>query len=145
MIEIKFKKLIPEAEIPTVANKGDIGWDVVAPLRTLLRPLKTTKVRTGFAVSIPPGYEIQVRGRSGKALKHELTISQGIGTIDSGYRGEVCILIRNNSLASYMVEPGDKIAQLVIKKQYDVVWKEVDELDETERGESGFGSSDSNS
>lgn len=140
MVKIKFKKLVEDAIMPTQANKGDAGWDVRAAEQLIIRPYSCAKVKTGLSVEIPVGYELQVRGKSGLALNENITIAQGIGTIDAGYRGEVCVLIYNQACHIKRIEKGAMIAQLVLGKVYDVEWELTTDLTESERGAKGFGS-----
>jgi dUTP pyrophosphatase len=97
-------------------------------------------VATGFAVAIPPGYEIQVRPRSGLALKHGISVPNTPGTIDSDYRGELKVIVINHGSEGFSIARGDRIAQLVLAPVTLAAWEEVDELDETARGAGGFGS-----
>ena len=97
-VKIKIKKLDEGATIPTRANEHDVGYDIYALDKTILRAFETKIVKTGLSVEIPPGYELQIRGKSGNAAKRGYTIAQGIGTIDPGYRGEVGVIIKNNNL-----------------------------------------------
>ena len=140
MVEIKFKKLVEHAIIPSQANEGDAGWDIRAIKKTVLKPHGVVKVPTGIAVQIPNGYELQVRGKSGLALNEGMSIAQGIGTIDAGYRGEICVLVKNIKPFMKVIEQGEMVGQLVLSKVLDVTWKEVKTLDDSERGEKGFGS-----
>jgi len=140
-MKIKYKKISKEAFIPVKANKSDSGWDVRATERSYLQPHSITKVPIGLAFEIPEGYEIQIRGKSGLALEYGFSIAQGIGTIDSGYRGEVCIILKNLKPYLRVIEIGDMVAQLVIQKVEEVEFEEVDELEDSERGKDGFGKS----
>lgn len=107
--------------------------------RVVLSPGVAQGVPTGIAIELPPGYEAQVRPRSGMALKHSITVN--FGTIDPGYRGEIRVVMFNLSGADYVVEKGDRIAQLVIARYEAIEWAEHDELGESQRGAGGFGSS----
>lgn len=140
MVKVKFKKLVENAIIPTRANAGDSGWDIRTVEYVIIRPYSVAKVRTGLSVELPEGYELQVRGKSGLASKEGLTIAQGIGTIDCGYRGEICVLLYNQSAQIKRIEIGAMVGQLVLGKVLDIEWEEVKELSVTERGEKGFGS-----
>jgi len=139
MVEIKLKKLTDPAYMPTRATKNDAGWDIRANTRHFIGPYKIMKVSTGIAVEIPEGYELQVRGKSGVAVNLGLTIAQGIGTIDSGYRGEICVLLKNMNATTKVLEAGEMIGQLILGKILDVEWKEVKELGKSDRGTDGFG------
>ena len=127
-------------ELPAYATSGAAGMDVLAAEHVTLAPGARHAVATGFAVAIPPGYEIQVRPRSGLALKHGISVPNTPGTIDSDYRGELKVLLINHGQAAFEVRRGDRIAQLVVGPVVRASWLKVDELDATERGEGGFGS-----
>ncbi len=142
MVEIKFKKLDEKAEIPAQANEHDVGWDVTSVRDYLIKPFETKLISTGLSVEIPPGYEIQVRTRSGMALKNNMFVLNTPGTIDPGYRGDIGVILHNLKPFSQWLKAGERVAQLVIKKTEAVEWKEVDALTDSERGEGGFGSSD---
>jgi dUTP pyrophosphatase len=142
MIQIGLKRL-PHGEglpLPAYATAHAAGLDVVAAESLTLAPGRRHGVATGFAVAIPPGYEIQVRPRSGLALKHGITCLNTPGTIDADYRGEVKIILANLGTEPFQVVRGERIAQLVpapvLRVQFDV----VEELDATARGAGGFGS-----
>jgi dUTP pyrophosphatase len=141
-INVKIQKIHPDAIIPQYAHKTDAGADVYAVEDTIIKPHTTQIVKTGIKVTIPIGYEIQVRPRSGLSLKTNLRIANAPGTIDSDYRGEIGIIMENNGNLSTTIKKGDKIAQLVISPVPMIEWDEVEELDSTERGEGGFGSTD---
>ncbi|MWV27043.1 dUTP diphosphatase [Aurantiacibacter rhizosphaerae] len=126
--------------LPAYATQGAAGMDVVAAENITLRPGSRHAVATGFAVAIPEGYEIQVRPRSGLALKHGITVPNTPGTIDSDYRGEVKVIMINLSDDNFPIQRGDRIAQLVLAPVTIASWDEVEELDETARGAGGFGS-----
>lgn len=170
VVELPIKLVEPGAKLPTYAHEGDACMDVYAsanstpsrgwrgatldmlPLRVddcgsylcrdedwLLEPNSTTKVSLGFSVAVPDGWELQVRSRSGLALKG-ISVANGVGTVDASYRGLMCVLLRNNLHRAVIVRPGDKIAQICLKRAPKVVLRVVDELDTTERGQGGFGS-----
>lgn len=178
MIPVKVKKLHPGAVIPNYARELDAGFDLVAVEDTLIAPGESAKIRTGLAIALPPGYELQVRPRSGVSDKTKLRISNSPGTVDAGYRGEVCVLIDNthrpyyavvgdsrgwmhlseqdgttfgidgkeiegtdNLHGTYLIRKGDRIAQGILAAVPIAQFEVVDELDETERGDGGFGSS----
>ena len=105
-----------------------------------LGPLERRIIPTGIAISLPVGYEAQIRARSGLAIKHGITMVNGIGTVDADYRGEVGVLLVNLSNEPFVIEPDMRIAQMVIAQYQRIVWEVVDELDATERGEGGYGS-----
>lgn len=126
--------------LPAYASDGAAGMDVVAAETLTIRPGTRYAVATGFAMAIPAGYEVQVRPRSGLALKHGITCLNAPGTIDSDYRGEVKVILANLSDESFEVKRGDRIAQLVPAAVQRATFAEVVTLDETERGTGGFGS-----
>lgn len=126
--------------LPEYATAGAAGMDVVAAEPLILRPGMRHAVATGFAVAIPPGYEIQVRPRSGLALKHGISVPNTPGTVDSDYRGEVKVILINHSDDNFTIARGDRIAQLVVSPVTLARWQEVEELDDTQRGSGGFGS-----
>lgn len=127
-------------ELPAYATEGAAGMDVLAAEDLVLPPGGRHAVATGLALAIPAGYEIQVRPRSGLALKHGISVPNSPGTIDSDYRGELKVIVINHSAAPFEVHRGDRIAQLVLAPVTRAAWDEVEELDETERGAGGFGS-----
>jgi dUTP pyrophosphatase len=139
-MKIRIKKLHPDAILPTYAHGAleDAGLDLRAVDRVVLKPGSATGVATGLAIELPPGYESQVRPRSGMALKHSITVN--FGTIDPGYRGEIRVVMFNLSHTDYVVEKGDRIAQLVVARYEAVEWEES-ELGDSARGAGGFGSS----
>ncbi len=126
--------------LPAYATDGAAGMDVLAAENLILRPGARQAVATGFAVAIPTGYEIQVRPRSGLALKHGISVPNTPGTVDSDYRGEVKVILINHSDDNFTIQRGDRIAQLVVSPVTLARWEEVEELDATERGAGGFGS-----
>ncbi|MBN8806928.1 MAG: dUTP diphosphatase [Sphingomonas sp.] len=126
--------------LPAYASAGAAGMDVVAAESLRLAPGARAAVATGFAIAIPEGYEVQVRPRSGLALKHGLTCLNTPGTIDHDYRGEVKVILANLGEETFAIARGDRIAQLVPAPVLRAELDEVDDLDETARGEGGFGS-----
>lgn len=138
---VKFEKIHPDAVIPSYAHAGDAGMDLVSVDELDIAPGARKLVRTGLKMALPPGYEAQVRPRSGLALKFGVTVLNTPGTIDEGYRGEVGVILANFSDREYHVAKGDRIAQMVLAPvtRGDIVEASVD--DETERGAGGFGSS----
>ena len=138
-IEIKFQKLHPEAQIPSYAHIGDAGADVYAVTEVTLEPQKRAAIPTGLAVDIPVGYEIQVRPKSGLALKHGITVLNSPGTVDAGYRGEIQVIVINLGDKAYTFAKGQKIAQLVLKPVIQASYVEGD-LGTSDRGVGGFGS-----
>ena len=127
-------------ELPVYATDGAAGMDVLAAEDVTLPPGDRYAVATGLALAIPPGFEIQVRPRSGLALKHGITLLNTPGTIDSDYRGELKVILINLGGEAFKVRRGDRIAQLVLAPVTRAAWLKVDELDDTQRGEGGFGS-----
>jgi dUTP pyrophosphatase len=141
-ITIRLKRL-PHGEglpLPAYATAQAAGMDVVSAEDLTLSPGQRHAVATGFAIAIPAGYEVQVRPRSGLALKHGITCLNTPGTIDADYRGEVKVILANLGSAPFPIARGDRIAQLVPAPVQHARFDEVDELDETARGEGGFGS-----
>jgi dUTP pyrophosphatase len=141
-ITIRLKRL-PHGEgllLPAYATSGAAGMDVVAAEELDLMPGQRHAVATGFAMAIPEGYEVQVRPRSGLALKHGITVPNTPGTIDSDYRGELKVILINHGDAPFPIRRGDRIAQLVAAPVQQARFSEVDDLDETQRGAGGFGS-----
>ena len=126
--------------LPAYATPGAAGMDVVSAEDLMLAPDARYAVATGFAMAIPDGYEVQVRPRSGLALKHGVTVANAPGTIDSDYRGEIKVILINLGDTSFAVKRGDRIAQLVAAPVQRANLIEVDTLDETIRGAGGFGS-----
>ena len=126
--------------IPTYATDGAAGMDVVSAEDLILEPGARAAVATGFAMAIPDGFEVQVRPRSGLALKHGITCLNTPGTIDSDYRGEVKVILANLGSEPFAIQRGDRIAQLVPAPVQRAAFAEVTNLDETTRGGGGFGS-----
>lgn len=126
--------------LPAYATAGAAGMDVLAAEDVTLAPGGRHAVATGFALAIPEGYEVQVRPRSGLALKHGISLPNTPGTIDSDYRGELKIIMINLGTEEFAIARGDRIAQLVLAPMVQASWVEVTELDDTLRGEGGFGS-----
>ena len=137
---LRFKKVHPDAVLPSYAHPSDAGMDVRSVEDATLAPGKRALVHTGLVMLLPPMYEAQVRPRSGLALKSGVTVLNTPGTIDSGYRGEVGVILINLGETEFQVRKGDKIAQLVIAPVTQPDVAEVFEIDETDRGSSGFGS-----
>ena len=138
-MELKFKSL--SGSLPTYATDGASGMDLRAFIDepVILQPMERRLIPTGLFVQIPEGYEGQVRARSGLAIKHGIGLINSIGTIDSDYRGELKIPVINFGNESFTINNGDRIAQLVIASYERVTPIVVSELDETDRGEGGFG------
>ncbi len=127
-------------DLPAYASTGAAGMDIVSAEDVTIAPAARHAVATGFAVAIPAGFEIQVRPRSGLALKHGITVPNTPGTIDSDYRGELKVILINHGPAPFAIRRGDRIAQLVLAPVTRASWLEVTELDDTARGAGGFGS-----
>ncbi|MGQ7829854.1 dUTP diphosphatase [Altererythrobacter sp. Z27] len=127
-------------DLPHYATGGAAGMDVVSAETVSIAPGARHAVATGLALAIPHGYEIQVRPRSGLALKHGITVPNTPGTIDSDYRGELKVILINHGAEPFAIARGDRVAQLVLAPVTQAEWNEVDELDETVRGAGGFGS-----
>ncbi|HLC97142.1 MAG TPA: dUTP diphosphatase [Candidatus Nanoarchaeia archaeon] len=140
MVNIKIQKIKESATMPHYAHQGDAGVDLYAAEEYDLEAGKRVLVSTGIKIAVPPGYEAQVRPKSGLALEHGISIVNTPGTIDSGYRGEIGIIVINLGNKGYKIEKGKKIAQMVFTKVEEAVFEEVSELDKTSRNEGGFGS-----
>lgn len=126
--------------LPAYATAGAAGMDVVSAEDVTVTPGARHAVATGLALAIPEGYEIQVRPRSGLALRHGISVPNTPGTIDSDYRGELKVILINLGNEPFAIARGDRVAQLVLAPVVRAAWEEVDELDATLRGEGGFGS-----
>lgn len=127
--------------LPEYATEQSAGMDLRANLDSpiVLKPLQRCLVPTGLYMALPKGYEAQVRPRSGLAIKKGIGVLNAPGTIDADYRGEVCVILVNLSSEDFVVEDGERIAQMVIARHEQPEWEEVEVLDKTERGEGGFG------
>jgi dUTP pyrophosphatase len=141
-MNIAIKKLDERALLPEYQTEQAAGMDVVACIdETIsLEPHQRIIVPTGIAIALPVGYEAQIRGRSGMAAKFGVMPANGIGTIDTDYRGEIGVILLNTSDEAFMIEPGMRVAQMVIAKYEKIAWEVVDKLEVTERGTGGFGS-----
>lgn len=130
-------------ELPQYATPLSAGLDLRANIDSpvILGPMERCLVPTGLFMALPAGYEAQVRPRSGLALKKGITVLNSPGTIDADYRGEVCIILVNLSTEPFTIEDGERVAQMVIARHEQAEWEVTDVLDETERGEGGFGHS----
>lgn len=136
---VKFIKLHPDAVTPARAKDGDVGYDVCAIKDVILYPNVVEMVETGISVELPPNTEIQVRPRSGLALKQGIMVANSPGTIDTGYRGPCNILMFKTGKLPYIIHKGDKIAQFVVAPRMPYKFVEVDTLTDSKRGEKGFG------
>lgn len=137
---VRFKRLDPQATLPEYATPGAAGMDVRAAVEVGLGTGTWAAVGTGLSVEIPPGFEIQVRPRSGLAAKFGVTVLNAPGTIDSDYRGEIKVLLINLGPQTFAVNKGDRIAQLVVARVPAVTVEDADQLSDTSRGTGGFGS-----
>lgn len=128
-------------QLPSYSTSGSAGMDVRAFLKhpIVLQPLERVLVPTGLYIQLPEGFECQIRPRSGLALKHGITIANAPGTVDSDYRGEIGIIVINLSKEPFVINDGERICQMVITRHEHVIWEESSDIDETERGEGGFG------
>lgn len=140
MVEVKVKKLVPEAKIPKIEHEGDAGFDLYSTEDVILAPMERKLVGTGISISFDHGFEAQVRPKSGLAINHGITLLNTPGTIDAGYRGEIKVIMANLGDKEYKVEKGKKICQVVFNKIETPKIKETEELEESVRGEGGFGS-----
>ncbi len=127
---------------PAYATENSAGVDLKANIEApiTLSPLQRVMVPTGLRIALPEGTEAQVRPRSGLAAKHGITVLNSPGTIDADYRGEICVILVNLSDKEFVINPGERIAQMVVARYERVEWEETEALDETVRGEGGFGS-----
>jgi len=141
-MKIAIKKLHEQAVLPEYQTEQAAGMDVVACIdeAITLEPHQRTIVPTGLAIALPAGYEAQIRGRSGMAAKFGVMPANGIGTIDADYRGEIGVILLNTSDEVFTIEPGMRVAQMVIAKYEKIAWEVTNELEVTERGAGGFGS-----
>ena len=137
---LRFRKIHPDAVLPSYAHPSDAGMDVRSVEDLTIAPGKRALVHTGLVMLLPPMYEAQVRPRSGLAFKSGVTVLNTPGTIDSGYRGEVGVILANFGEVDFQVKKGDKIAQIVIAPVTQPEIVETSEVDETDRGSGGFGS-----
>jgi dUTP pyrophosphatase len=142
-MELKVKRVREGAILPHYAHPGDAGLDLFAAVALVLEPACSAMVPTGIAIELPPRTEGQVRPRSGLAAKHQITVLNTPGTVDEGYRGEVCVILINHGRSPFVIAEGDKIAQLLVKPVYQVEVVACDELSDTSRGSGGFGSTGS--
>ena len=142
MKKVKVQILISDGvQLPKYETSGSAGMDVRANISEpiVLGSLERALIPTGIKMAIPEGYEVQVRPRSGLALKHGISMANAIGTIDSDYRGEIGVILINLSKDEYVVQPQERIGQLVLNKVAQMEFEVVESLDETERGSGGFG------
>ena len=142
MIKILIKRLSKEVSLPKYETKGSSGMDLAANINTkiYIDPGKSVVIPTGLALSIPKGYEVQIRPRSGLAAKKNISVLNTPGTIDADYRGEIKVILVNLGKDSFEVENGLRIAQMVVCPVVQAQLEEINDLSETERGDGGFGS-----
>ena len=139
-MRLLIKRLSESATLPSYAHVGDAGLDLYSAVAVSIEPGESQLVGTGISIELPPDTEAQVRPRSGLALKHGISVLNTPGTIDHGYRGEVGVILINHGRQRFNVEPGMKIAQMVIAPFLTVSVEEAEELSSTARGQGGFGS-----
>ena len=143
-MRIDIKLLNDRAKLPERMTEYSAGYDIYADLESdvWLEPLDRVLVPTGFSLSLPKGFEAQIRPRSGLSMKHGVTVLNSPGTIDSDYRGEVKVILINLSNERYLIKSGMRIAQMVVSRHETLEFVVIDNLDTTDRGEGGFGSSE---
>ena len=141
MTDVKIHNL-SGLDLPQYQTVGAAGVDLLAAVESdlTIEPLERVAVPTGIRVELPKGYELQIRGRSGLAIKHGVTLANGVGTIDSDYTGEICVLLVNLGKEAFTIKRGDRIAQGILAKFSTINWILCDELTDTARGDGGFGS-----
>ncbi len=141
-LNVKITKLKENAILPAYQTEHAAGMDLHACLDTsvIVQPMERVNIPTGLSIELPPGYESQIRARSGMSIKYGMTMVNGVGTIDGDYRGEYGVLMINLGSEPFVIEPDMRVAQLVIAKYEHVAWDQVDSLSQTERGSGGFGS-----
>lgn len=141
-MKVQITRLKPNAVLPEYQTAGAAAMDLHACIDepTELGPLERIVIPTGFALALPRGYEAQIRARSGMVAKHGISVANSPGTIDSDYRGDVGVILVNLSNQPFVIEPGMRVAQMIIAKYETAEWQEVEALDETERGKGAYGS-----
>jgi dUTP pyrophosphatase len=144
MIKIQIKRLSNSVSIPKYETSDSSGMDIAAHIENniIINPGEKALVSTGFSVAIPRGYEIQIRPRSGLAVKKNITVLNTPGTIDSDYRGEIKVILINLGKEKFVIENGERIAQMVVCPVVQAKLEEVNKLSDTKRGSGGFGSTD---
>ena len=142
MVQVKIKNL-SDFDIPSYSSPQSAGCDLRANLTEeyTIPSFETALIPTGIYIALPDGYEAQIRSRSGMTLKHGIVVANGVGTIDSDYRGEIKVILYNQSKNDYTITPGERIAQMVIARYEKAEFILTDDLDETQRGDGGFGHS----
>ena len=145
-LQVKIKKLRKNAILPEYQTKYSAGMDLHACIdeTVIIKSMERTLIPTGLSIELPIGYESQIRSRSGLSLKNGIAMANGVGTIESDYRGEYGVILINYGKDDFHVQPGMRVAQLTISKYEHVDWQEVDKLSKTKRGEGGFGSTGTN-
>jgi dUTP pyrophosphatase len=140
-LRVRIKRLRPDVSLPHYMTSRAAGMDLAAAIDEpiTLAARERASVGTGIAISLPDGYEAQIRPRSGLAARHGVTLLNSPGTIDADYRGEIRLILINHGSEAVTIRAGDRIAQMIVGPVARVDWIEVDELDETERGSGGFG------
>jgi dUTP pyrophosphatase len=138
---VKIKIVSRNGVLPKYETMGSAGMDLRAEESTTLKPGERTLLATGIFIELPEGYEAQVRARSGLSIKYGIGLVNGVGTIDSDYRGEIKVPLINWGQETYVIEKGDRIAQVIISKYERIEWELVEELTKTSRNQKGFGSS----
>ncbi len=140
MLSVKVKNCSKHA-LPAYETMLSAGLDMRANLTepAVLKPMQRKLIKTGLYIQLPEGYEAQIRPRSGLAIKHGITVLNAPGTIDADYRGEICVILINLSDKNFVIHDGERICQMVISKHEQIQWKLVEELNQTDRGEGGFG------
>lgn len=142
VLNVKIKKVKPNAILPQYQTEHSAGMDLHACIDApiILNPMDRIMIPTGIAVELPVGYEMQIRARSSFGAKYGVTMANGVGTIDSDYRGEISVVLINLGKEPFVIEPEMRIAQAIVAKYEHVIWQEAVELSDSERGEGGFGS-----
>ena len=140
MMELKIKKISTEAQIPKYAHETDAGMDLYSIEEKIIKPNETAIIKTGISIELPLNTEAQIRPRSGLAAKNSVTVLNTPGTIDSGFRGEICVILINHGKEDFNVEKGMRVAQMVIAPVLKVEVIEVDEISNSDRNSNGFGS-----
>ena len=139
---VLIQRLDPDLPLPSRGNPGDAGWDLFARRDAHLAPGERQMIPTGVAIALPPGFVGLVHPRSGLASRYGFTLVNSPGTIDAGYRGEICVIgVNTDPMIDVRLQRGDRVAQLIVQRVHEVEWHEVDELPGSHRGDGGFGSS----
>lgn len=142
VLNVKIKKVKSNAILPQYQTEHSAGMDLHACIDApiILNPMDRAIIPTGIAIELPASYELQIRGRSSFGAKYGVTMANGVGTIDSDYRGEISVVLINLGKEPFVIEPEMRIAQAIVAKYEHVIWQEAVELSDSERGEGGFGS-----